>query len=255
MDPRLRGEDRNEELYMSIESQKNEASLAKDLQFLGPEFLTWLFFYISNEGSEVDLAELCPKHPHLNGVVRLVIGNNVVLVPPDVASCRVQVSDPVIESSGEVLQAICGGSQVDSLAIEMIMGERVYSMVLHAKDAAITQVKFRDLFEVSDKDGLLDDDVAAQSHDAGRDGFKDEALMQEEALILRMSVLDESEDILRGLYSKFLTRRLAQAFVAEDILHIRQLVSDGLREKLPEVGGARASTAKMGAENPSEIQA
>lgn len=230
---------------MSIESQRNEASLAKDLQFLGPEFLTWLFFYISNEGSEVELDDLCPKHPHLNGPVRLVIGNNVVLVPPEVASCRVQVSDPVIESSGEVLQAICGGSQVESLAIEIIIGERVYGMVLHAKDAAITQVKFRDLFEVKDDAGLLDDDVAAQSYDGGRDGFKDEALMQEEALILRMSVLDESEDILKGLYSKFLTRRLAQAFVAEDILHIRQLVSDGLREKLPQVGVDGPSSRKV----------
>lgn len=207
-----------------------------DLAFLGPEFLTWTYFYITHEGSEVKLEELCPKHHTLTGKLKLVLGKKMLLVPPENDS-RVQLSSPILENCGEVLQAISAGSQIMQLSLELVIHERVYSVAVNGRDGSLSEVKCREMFDSDD-----DKEMRLEEEE------KSAGILEEENVFLRMSFLDEVEDILRGLFSRFLTRRLAQAYVAEDVYDMRQLVVSGLAQKVPVLKKRTTSHLAMGNE-------
>lgn len=201
----MRADDHDSPLY----SSKN---LHSRLAFLGPEFLTWLYFHITEQGDG-----------------KIALGKKIMLKPLAVDDIKVSVTGPALDDSGEVLQAVRSGAYVDTMSLDFVLGERIHSLTVSAADGGISNAKTRQLFEIKDNGGGRFDEVASKGD------FADES-----SILFRMSNLDEIEDLLGQLYAVFLGRRLAQAFVSQDIATIRQSVTDGLKAKLPHVIGISA---------------
>lgn len=160
------------------------------LSFLGPEFLTWLYFHID---------ELNEK---------LAIGRRVVLKPLNSEEQKVTIASARLEDSGELLQAVRGGAYVESLALDLVIDERIHSFTLNALDGSISGVKTQGL-------------------------DKSQGDSQEADVIIRMSNLDEIEDALNRIFARFVELRLGLTFMTESIQAIRDSVSEGLKAKLP----------------------
>ena len=93
----------------------------KELEFIGPEFLTWAYFYLTNEGTEANLKELCPTSKNFSQgdqQIKFVIGKKILLQPLEAKEVRVQVQSPVLDGCGEVLQAISSGSLIASMSLD-----------------------------------------------------------------------------------------------------------------------------------------
>lgn len=210
--------------------RRPSAAMASDKLFLGPEFLTWMFFHLETEGFAFDAEELTggtvPTSP--GDTVRFAIGRRVTLKAFDASGTRVTVAGPGLSESGEVLQAVRGGAMIDTLALEMAIADRVYSFSLRAADAGISGVKMTDLLEDMDEP----EDAIVDPLEKGKPAKKKPKLGIEEALFLRMAGLDEVEAVLDALYARFLGRRLASAFADEDIASMRKTVKVGLAARL-----------------------
>lgn len=222
-----RDDDDEARLPMRPDDKDNSSSLPRiKLAFLGPEFLTWLFFHIDQEGGEIDLEKLAPGSD-LKDTMRIAVGKRISLKPLVDSELRVVVSSAMLDDSGEVLSAIRSGAYVDSLMIDTVIGERIYNFTLNASDGSISQVKMRFVFDEKDQDEDFSPEGKVNKSKAKA------KLGEEELILLRMSALDEIEDIVDGLFGRFLTRRLAQAFISEDISTIRRTVARGLEAIVP----------------------
>lgn len=211
------------------DSSSNYFSISRSkLQFLGAEFLTWLYFYIDQMGGQLPLAEIGLKRTFGEGTLRIAVGKRIVLTPLLASDCRVNVQGPMLDDSGEVLSAIRTGAYVQVLALDVVIAERIYSFTLHASDGAITLVKVKLLFDEKNNDALMIDEEGP-----GKASKRRPTITDEELVLLRMSSLDEIEDLIDALFGKFLSRRLGQAFIAEDIKRIRSVVATGLENKVP----------------------
>ena len=199
------------------------------LVFLGAEFLTWLYFHIDQIGCEALVVDLIPKWQSPIQKMQLHIGKQMTLKSLLIADMRISISASTLEERGEVLQSIREGAYIDSLSLEITLGERVHNFVVQAGDGAITQAKTTQLFKES---GDLGFDASSFG---SKDEQKNEEMDVETNLLIRLSNLDEIEDLINGLFARFLKRRLAQAFIKQDIGAIRQRISEGLIAKLPKM--------------------
>lgn len=217
------------------------------LAFLGPEFLTWLYFHIDQVGGEIPLHELVGGKVDQLQVLRIAIGKRIALKPLTSDDVRVSISSPMLDDSGEVLQAIRAGAYVDTLSLDLVVAERIHSLTLNSADGSLSNAKTRQLFELNDhdEDELRDPNEPQPS---AKPKWNDE-----ESILIRMSNLDEIEDILGGLFSRFLTRRLAQAFVSQDIKTIRQTIAEGLKAKLPMHVGSAGETETTQQEEEASV--
>ncbi|MES2504975.1 MAG: hypothetical protein V4534_08875 [Myxococcota bacterium] len=92
------------------------------LDFLGAEFLTWLYFRIEE-------------------LPQVTLGKKVSLKPLNGEDRKVTISTPNLDDSGEVLQAIRSGYHVETLALEYVIDERVHAFTLNATDGTISGVR------------------------------------------------------------------------------------------------------------------
>lgn len=191
-----------------------------DKAFLGPEFLTWLYFFLEEEAFEVDVD---------GDRVRFAFGKRAVLKTFDASGARVAISGPELDDSGELLHAVRRGALIEALSLQMAAGERVYDLVLTGSDGGVS-LKVPDLFS---KDEPADTDA-----DAGEDAPPKRRARRPDAadvLDLRMMVLDDVERVLDDLFRRFITRRLARAWHSEDLKTIRSTVATRLKGHLPSV--------------------
>lgn len=146
---------------------------------------------------------------HLDQIdARMALGRRVSLKPLNSEEQKVTIASPKLEDSGEFLQAIRAGAYVESMAFDLVIDERVHSFTLNSLDGSISGVKTQGL------EKSMGDSAEAD-------------------IIIRMSNLDEIEDALNKMFSKFLELRLGQTFVSQEIKTMRESVSDGLKAKLP----------------------
>ena len=96
---------------------------------------------------------------------------------------------------------------------------QVYSFVINGLDGSLSGVKLPNL--------LADGETDEEANPASRGGRKLN-LPVDEVVFLRAAALQDIEKALDGLFSLFLTRRLARAFVQEDLTLIRQNVQKSL---------------------------
>lgn len=196
------------------------------LNFLGPEFLSWLYFYIDAKNGEFHFSEYSKTKVTFEDAFRMCIGNRAALRPLIGTSASVTVTGTALDDSGEVLQAFRAGALVDSLSLEIHFSQSVYTFIVNAKDASISQ--FRTIQPFAEKSPST---FAMQREDEEE---MDSAELEDEANVLvRMAALDETETILDALYKHFLERRLHQGFVSNDLANMRRVVSEGLEAKLP----------------------
>ncbi len=197
------------------------------LFFLGPEFLTWLYFHIDQVGGEILIAKILPKWPDREQVMRIAVGKRINLKPLAASEMRVSIVGTALDDSGEVLQAIRAGAYIDSLSLDFTIGERLHRMMIQAVDGAIGNAKTEQAFSVTD-DMQEDENLSTQETSV-------------EIILLRMSNLDEIEDLLDGLFAQFLNRRLAHVFIEQDVYSMRLIVAEGLVAKLPRMAKTAGS--------------
>lgn len=199
-----------------------------DKLFLGPEFLTWLYFAaLDNRGVTVDADAMTPKKEDM----QFVVGKRVALRSLDAAGARVSLQGSGLADSGEVLQAVRRGACVETLAMEMAIGSRVYVFTLSA-DGGFASVKLPDLFTEED-----DANAGAVAGEVGADGAEVKKkrrpkLPMEDVLELRMQCLDELEAVIDALFAEFMDRRLSSDAWSRDQHAILSTVSQGLKERL-----------------------
>lgn len=198
-----------------------------DKLFLGPEFVTWLYFTLLEEEMVIDLSDALPGGDEGDAEVQFAIGKKAVLKTIDAGGARVTLAGAGLDDNGEILQAIRRGAYVDVLSLDMSMGHRVYSFTLNASDGGLTGVKLPDLFsEPEDQDAGVVDPLAPVKKK------RRPKLPLEDILALRMQCLDELESVLNALFARFVTRRLARAWHTEDVAGIRKAVAKGLKARL-----------------------
>lgn len=200
-----------------------------DKLFLGPEFVTWLYFTLLEEGMVIDMsAELGSEAGDgSDAEVQFAIGKKAVLKTIDAGGARVTLAGAGLDDNGEILQAIRRGAYVDVLSLDMSLGHRVYSFTLNATDGGLTGVKLPDLFsEPEDNEAAVVDPLAPPKKK------RRPKLPLEDILALRMQCLDELEGVLNALFARFVTRRLARAWHTEDVAGIRKAVAKGLKARL-----------------------
>lgn len=199
-----------------------------DKLFLGPEFVTWLYFTLFEEGFELALPDAFPASTEApdGGIVRFAVGKRVTLKANDLAGPKVSLNGPGLDNNGEILQAVRRGALVDVLSLDMAVGNRVYAFTLNASDGGLSGVKLPDLFSEPEEDEgalVLDGDQKKQ---------KRPRLPFDAVLELRMSCLEELERVLDALFARFVTRRIARAWQTEDVRAIRKRVATGLKARL-----------------------
>lgn len=203
-----------------------------DKAFLGPEFLTWLYFTLLQEGLELAMPAAFPKGtPEDEALVQFAIGKRVALRALDASGARVALSGGGLDDSGELLQAVRRGALVDVLALEVSIQSRVYALTLRADDGGLVAVKLPDLF--SEPEEEAPDPTVAPADPLGKKPRKPKLkLPLEDVLALRMQCLSELEAVLDALFERFVTRRLARAWHTEDLSHMRGAVAAGLKQRL-----------------------
>jgi hypothetical protein len=211
-----------------------------DKLFLGPEFLTWLYFTLLEEGLALPRTELGlpPPTGAMAGdgdddgdqdLVQFAIGKRAALKTVDAGGARVALSGTGLDDNGEILQAIRRGAFLDTLALDMSLGHRVYSFTLRAEDGGFVGVKLPDLFSEPEEDDGLQDPLGPPKRK------RRPKLPLEDILALRMQCLDELEAVIDALFARFVTRRIARAWHSEDVAGIRKAVARGLKARLVDV--------------------
>ncbi len=206
-----------------------------DKAFLGPEFLTWLYFTLLEEGLELALPAAFPKEtPEDETLVQFAIGKRAALRTLDAAGARVTLCGPGLDDNGEILMAIRRGALLDSVQLELSIQSRVYAFSLRADDGGLVAVKLPDLFSEPDEPNV---DPAMEPPDPlGKKPRKPKLkLPLEDVLALRMQCLSELEAVLDALFERFVTRRLARAWHTDELARMRTHVAKGLKARL--VGG------------------
>jgi hypothetical protein len=199
--------------------------------FLGPEFLTWLYFTLLEEEMAMELPGAFPKGtPVDETVVQFQMGKRVALRAVDATGARVSLSGPGLEDSGEVLQAVRRGALVSSMAFDAQVQSRTYSLGINGEDGALS-VKLPDLFsEPEDAEAATVEDPLAPKKKKRRP-----KLPLEDILALRMQCAEEIERVLDALFEKFLVRRLARAWSTDDVARMRKHIAHGLKARLVDV--------------------
>lgn len=203
-----------------------------DKLFLGPEFVTWLYFTLLEEGMEISLPTAFPAGTEEEeALVQFQVGKRAQLRSIDATGAKVSLSGPGLDDNGEILQAIRRGALLEILSLEVSIQSRVYAFTLKADDGGLVAVKLPDLFSEPDEDeGALPVDPLEKKKAKRRP-----KLPLEDVLALRMQCLSELELVLDALFERFVTRRVARAWRSEDVAGIRKRVAAGLKQRLVEV--------------------
>ncbi|MCC7070635.1 MAG: hypothetical protein IT383_04890 [Deltaproteobacteria bacterium] len=201
--------------------------------FLGPEFLTWLYFTLLEEELELPLpAAFAKGTPDEETLVGFAIGKRAALRALDASGARVALSGGGLDDCGELLQAVRRGALLEVLALEVAIQSRVYTLTLRADDGGLVGVKLPDLFSEPDESP---DPTVAPPDPLGKKARKPKLkLPLEDVLALRMQCLSELEAVLDALFAQFVTRRLARAWHSDDLARVRAKVAQGLKARLAE---------------------
>lgn len=199
-----------------------------DKMFLSQEFLTWLYFAaLADHGVSIDANAMTKDGQEMN----VVVGKKVALRDFDSSGVRVSLSGFGLSDSGEVLQAVWRGACVDTLSMEMSIGNRVYSFTLGV-EGGVFNFKLPDLFTDPDEG------QAGQVGEVGSDGKEVKRkrrpkLPLEDVIELRMQCCDELEDVIDALFAEFLRRRLDPETWVNDQQAISEAIANGLQARVP----------------------
>lgn len=143
-------------------------------RFLGREFLLWLWFSSEKEGGEVELED--------GSLVEVVIDDRLVLEPSFGEGNRHQLSGLDPATAPEAGVALRINKLPSDLKLKILNKDRAWAFSLRGDELQMRGLKIPDILSESD----------------------------EERFYERMSLCEEIEDLLDGLFEVFLRRRLSE---------------------------------------------
>jgi len=212
------------DLTRQLASARSPANVPiHEKEFLGSEFLTWLYFHLTSNAWALHVANGYDGDP-----IQFALGKRVALRRLDQTGARVVLSGSELDGGGELLQAIQRGALIDEMALGVAIGSRVYSVTLGA-DGGLSGVALPDLFTEPEEDGI-DPDEPAEAPRTRRFDIS-------EIVELRAFSFADVEDVLDELFASFLFRRLSPAMAEADADAMRATVARGL-------GGAKPANER-----------
>jgi hypothetical protein len=165
--------------------------LREQASFLGYEFLTWLFLLIDHEDGSTDFANITKDL--IRKPESLTLGSRMTTCLLAHKEQKTSVSSPILEESHEAFASLKNGHVVESLALNLNFGEIIVSLMLHAHDFSLTQVKIKNNF---DSEFLSGEEHSLNEDDKNR-----------EEIFLRMAAVDDVEIVVDTLYKCFLKHK------------------------------------------------
>ncbi len=203
------------------------AELREKANFLGYEFLSWLFLLLDRENAKDEITELVkgitPGH------CSVVLGQRLVTCLLLHKEQKTSVVSPLLEDSHEVFASLKNGHVIEALSLAFLIDETKITLGLNAYDFALSQTKITANFE---RESVDDEDLSEDDQ-------------KREEIFLRMAALADAEEIIDRLYRKFVTLRLNRSAYSEHLRAMRTQVEErlgnylkkGRPEALPSVFG------------------
>lgn len=191
---------------------KNIARLRENSNFLGFEFLSWLFLLLDQDNAQEQVSQIT-KGLVFKTDVQVVLGNKLVTCLLTHREQKTSVASPLLEASHEVFASLRNGHLVESLAINIALAEITIGMTLHANDFAFTQVKIKNNYEsesLSDEEELSEQDK------------------NQEEIFLRLAAVEDAECVINGLYEHWVKLRMNSRDQAREIARMREQIEKRL---------------------------
>ncbi len=185
---------------------------AAERNYLGAEFLTWLFFHLEEHGFILSLPDAFQKSEGpVGGEVTFASGSKALLTRRDTGAGTIRISHMELHDSTELLQALRQRALIDQMELQCSVGYAVYRFSLHAESAAILGLK-------------VEAEESTEGHDG--DGPTDNSI--EFKIERRMHAVEDVDRIVHTLYERFLTQRLATEWHRKDVLQMNERVKNRL---------------------------
>lgn len=188
---------------------KDIARLRDSKNFLGFEFLSWLFLLLEHEDASKQIEHIS-KDLVYKTQVQVVLGNKLVSCILAHREQKTSVASPLLETSDEIFASLRSGQVVEMLAISVSLSEIVINITLHATDFALTQIKIKNNYE---SETLLEDEESLSEQDKNQ-----------EEVFLRLAALDDVERVLNGIFEYWLRLRLNPRDYAEELKRMRHQI-------------------------------
>ena len=195
------------------EHSKNIARLRENSNFLGFEFLSWLFLLLDHDNSQEQVSQIT-KGLVFKTEAQVVLGNKLVTCLFTHREQKTSVTSPLLEASHEVFASLRNGHVVESLAINIILAEISIGLTLHASDFALTQVKIKNNYQ---SESLSEDEENLSEHDKNQ-----------EEVFLRLAAVDDVERVINGLYEHWIKLRMNSQEQALELVRMRQQIEERL---------------------------
>jgi hypothetical protein len=199
------------------DSQKRWADLKDKIDFLGYEFLTWLFLSLGRPQSYSEINLMLKANPRQPDV-EVDLGSRIVTTLLNHREQKTTVASPLLLDSHEVYASIRNGHAVETLALVIRLSDTVVSFTLNAADFSFTQMKIKNNFEEEaqgqEEEGLTEQDQSR------------------EAIFLRMAATSQVETIVDAMFATFVKRRLAESAYTDEIIQMKSHVELRLKERM-----------------------
>lgn len=197
--------------------------------FLGYEFLTWLFLILDRKDSKDEIVTL------LKGILFKVDG--IIVLGTKLVTCllhhkeqKTSVTSSILEESHEVFASLKNGHVIETLALSLLLDEIKINFTISAHDFAISQLKISNNFDAAS----LMDEESLSPEDQTR-----------EEIFLRMATVRDAESVIDGLYEKFLTVRTDEKIYKAVVRSMQEQVETRLNNYLKKEKAALAEQQRM----------
>jgi hypothetical protein len=191
---------------------RENMQIREQKSFLGYEFLTWLFLLLDSDNAKNKVLEIT-QNLLFKIDVSMVLGSRVTTCLFDNKEQKTSVACPILESSYEVFASLKNGHLIESLALIISFDELKISLMLHAQDFALTQVKIKNNF---DNESLTEQEDLSEAEKIS------------EEIFLRISTLSDAEKIVDAFNEYFLRLRLDHEAYFSQLKNMREQVENRL---------------------------
>lgn len=191
------------------DDRRRYLALKEQLEFLGYEFLTWVFLLTAKTPDEA--RALLPSAQKDSD---LCLGSKIVTTRLNHKEQKTSVVSPLLHESEEVFASIRNGHLVETLSLTLHTEDTTYFWTVNAHDFSITQVKIKNNF---------DDDQGPNQE--GEEGLSVDDQVREQ-LFLRMKSLDRIEGITDALFFEFVDRRLQRSEYLSQMASMRAHIKE-----------------------------
>lgn len=189
--------------------------LRDQLNFLGYEFLTWLFVFTHND--EINRLDFSS-----NDEFKIFLGSKVSMCLLGNKEQKTTINSPLLEESKEAFLCIKNGLLVENLSLAINIDDTNITLQLHAHDFSFNQLKIKENFDNDLNDFSRDDS----------DNKLSERDQNHQDIMLRMATSDQVEGILNNIFNYFIDIRLSGKDYIILINHMRELVNNNLKQQL-----------------------